>query len=670
MLQPESTEKTRELGDEPDERLDSWKEIAAFLGRGVRTVQRWEEVERLPVHRHVHSHGGTVFAYKSELRTWSSQRQTVAVAEQLPATVETRFVEVAGSKPPRSRQKVLIAGLIAAIVILASTAVFALIFERQPAGSVPSVVVSQIGRISQTISSPDGERFVYCWNGDREGDNLDLYLREIKTGVNRRLTSHPNNDHSAAWSPAGDRIAFLRDKIGVFVMRLDGPGEQQMEAARPDSMYGVGMSWSPDGRWLVFSERQPSTANPTLVALDLTTRERRRVTSASDSNAEDLYPSFSPDGNRIAFVRTWPGKSSIGLLHFAANGSFSPVSFVHESDRQSIAGLDWLPNGKGIVYSSDREGLRRLWRIRSGLRNKRWLAAEPLPGSDDGWQPSAARHADSIVFSRRFWNSSIWRTTIAADASSPPAFDRLIGSTRIDRSPAWSPDGRRIAFVSNRSGSSEIWTSDSEGHNETQWTHSRFLQPEHPVWSPDSCRIAFSLRSAAGEGIYILDSADDSQRRLTSDAVQCNSPSWSRDGRYLYCSAIGVETVWRVPLSGGPATQVVAGFRPQESPDAAWLYFIRKGALWRIPPSGGSEEKLIDAPVGDFAVTHRGAYFDLGSGDYVQGIIKFFDASSHKVSVVTQLERRKSGGLAISPDDRILLFPVNERQGSEVLVFK
>src|SRR5215472_4863785 len=135
MLQPESTEKTRELGDEPDERLDSWKEIAAFLGRGVRTVQRWEEVERLPVHRHVHSHGGTVFAYKSELRTWSSQRQTVAVAEQLPATVETRFVEVAGSKPPRSRQKVLIAGLIAAIVILASTAVFALIFERQPAGS-------------------------------------------------------------------------------------------------------------------------------------------------------------------------------------------------------------------------------------------------------------------------------------------------------------------------------------------------------------------------------------------------------------------------------------------------------------------------------------------------------------------------------------------------------
>src|SRR5439155_21212906 len=69
-------------------RLESWKEIATFLGRGIRTVQRWEEVEGLPVHRHVHGRGGTVFAYRSELRQWYEQRESVANAVTEPVTQE------------------------------------------------------------------------------------------------------------------------------------------------------------------------------------------------------------------------------------------------------------------------------------------------------------------------------------------------------------------------------------------------------------------------------------------------------------------------------------------------------------------------------------------------------------------------------------------------------
>ena len=71
----------------PGERLDSWKEIAAFLGRGVRTVQRWEEVEGLPVHRHVHGRGGTVFAYKSELQGWAARRESSPQLATVPALV-------------------------------------------------------------------------------------------------------------------------------------------------------------------------------------------------------------------------------------------------------------------------------------------------------------------------------------------------------------------------------------------------------------------------------------------------------------------------------------------------------------------------------------------------------------------------------------------------------
>src|SRR5579872_1530928 len=656
---------------EPGERLDSWKEIAVFLGRGVRTVQRWEEIEGLPVYRHVHSRGGTVFAYKAELKKWYAQRQSLPSAQTEPAAAAYQIREFFIPQPALSRSKwrKIWVGVSAVVALLAG-GIAAFLLGPQPGLTMPSILISQIGRISQTVFSPDGERVAYCWNGDREEKNLDLYVRDIRTGVNRRLTSHPNNEHSAAWSAAGDRIAFLRDRVGVFVLRPDGSNEQQLEAANPGAVYGVGMSWSPDGRWLVYSERELAGAAPVLFLLELASRKRRQITTPAANSTGDLYPSFSPDGRTIALVRYWPaGKSGICLLRISASGEPASVSDPLCIDRHSIAGLDWLPDGKGLVYSSDRSGLRRLWRIRFS----RWSGPSNQPqvllGGDGGWQPSIAGNVHSIVYSRRFWNASIWRIELKSSAAGPPVLQRLIGSTRIERSPAYSPDGRQIAFVSDRSGFPEIWTSDRDGHDETQWTSFQSLQPERPSWSPDASRITFSLRSGGGDGIYVMNSARDTPRRLTPNSMACNSPSWSQDGRWIYCSAAtGAEQIWRAPVSGGGVVPMIAGSHPKESPDGIWLYFTREGALWRMRTSGGSEEKLIEGPVGDFAITRQGIYFDLGSGDYKEGVIKFYNHVTRTVRVVIHLEKRKSGGLAVSPDDRMLLFPINEREGSEVLL--
>jgi eukaryotic-like serine/threonine-protein kinase len=665
----------RTVADRGD-RLDSWKEIAAFLGRGVRTVQRWEEVEGLPVRRHVHGRGGTVFAFKAELQKWYAQRQELPSleAEPLPATpqiVEFVVPQVPQPEGSQSKWRNVWVGVGAAIVAVAAIiAVLQLQHRRGPA--TPSILISQIGRISQTVYSPNGDHIVYCWNGDREDTNLDLYVRDVRTGASRRLTSHPNNEHSAAWSPSGDRIAFLRDKVGVFVIQRDGRNEQQLEAARPDTVYGVGMSWSADGGSLVYSERESPRAAPVLFLLNLATRKRRQITNAPASGAGDLYPSYSPDGHALAFVRSWSdGNSGVYIVRMSERGD--PVGLPESSniDRHSIAGLDWMPDGRGIVYSSDRGGLRRLWQVRFARWRRGPKEPEVVMGGDGGWQPSVARRTHSIIYSRRFWNASIWQMELNSAAERPPVLNRLIGSTRIERSPAYSPDGKRVAFVSDRSGFPEIWISDREGHNETQLTQFQSLQPERPSWSPDANWIAFSLRSGGTEGIYFMKAAGGAPRRLTPGSMECNSPSWSHDGQWVYCSsATGSERIWRVPVSGGGSAPVTIGSRPKESPDGVWLYFAREGALWRMPAIGGAAEKLIDAPVGDFAITRRGIYFDLGSGDYTKGVIKFYDHSTRALSVVTQLEKRKSGGLAISPDDRMLLFPINERQGSEVLLIR
>ena len=657
---------------ETAQRLESWKEIAVFLKRGVRTVQRWEEIEWLPVHRHLHGRGGTVFAYKTEIREWWEQRQSVVNSEAEAAATTTAPAVQEKAPERRSAWKILAAVAAAAAILIAIVAAGAL--QHRPLPVTPSILINNVGRISQTVLNPDGDRLVYCWNGDREDRNLDLYLWDPRGGGNRRLTSHPSNEHSAAWSPAGDRIAFLRDKVGVFVMTAAGREERQLEAARPGTVYGVGMSWSPGGNWLVYSERDSASAPVNLFLLSTVNGNRRQITRQPAASRGDTYPSFSPvgftqDGFSVAFVRTSDGgKSGLYLIQLSHDGESVGDPEQLDADAHSLAGLDWLPDGRSLVYSSDRTGLRRLWRIGYSRWRGRWTQPELLASAgDDAWQPSVARSGHRLVYSRRFWNTAIWRLDLKNAAGASPALSRLIGSTRIERSPAYSPDGTRVAFVSDRSGSAEIWTSDRDGHSETQLTRFLDFDPERPAWSPDGQSIAFAGLSAGKRGIHVMPSAGGMPTRVTSGQLVCNSPDWSHDGKWIYCGSDG-SRIWKVPAAGGDGVPVTAGLRPSNSIDGHWLYFVRKGELWRMPAGVGAEEKLIDAPVGDFALSTRGVYFDLGSGDYTDGVIKFYNFSDRGVTLISQLERRKSGGLTVSPDGSTLLVPINERQGSEVLI--
>jgi len=106
--------------------------------------------------------------------------------------------------------------------------------------AAPITLISQMGRISQTVVSPTGDRVVYCWNGNHLGNNLDLYITDLRTRTTRRLTSHPANEHSAAWSPDGSVIAFLRNGEGVFITTPDGQKQRAIDRARSGVVYGVG----------------------------------------------------------------------------------------------------------------------------------------------------------------------------------------------------------------------------------------------------------------------------------------------------------------------------------------------------------------------------------------------------------------------------------------------
>jgi Tol biopolymer transport system component len=273
------------------------------------------------------------------------------------------------------------------------------------------------------------------------------------------------------------------------------------------------------------------------------------------------------------------------------------------------------------------------------------------------------------VYVRSFTDDNIWRLDAAAAgaaAAVPPAI--AVASTKADMHPQLSPDGRRVAFTSTRSGTWEIWVSDADGSNSVQIT---FLGAPTgtgvPHWSPDGRTIVFASDAEGQFDIFIVPSAGGKPRNVTSHPAIEHVPSFSRDGQSIYFSSSrsGAFQVWKVPVSGGEAVQVTkdGGWLSQESVDGAYLYFTPTAAigastqLWRVPTSGGQPVKVLDGVLNTtFAVLQRGIYYiDQPS---TEARLQYFDfASRTAVTVASHLGGGADfSGLAASPDGRMILY--------------
>jgi Tol biopolymer transport system component len=246
----------------------------------------------------------------------------------------------------------------------------------------------------------------------------------------------------------------------------------------------------------------------------------------------------------------------------------------------------------------------------------------------------------------------------------------------------YSPDGRRIAFNSDRSGREEIWRCDSNGANLVQLTHFGGKGAGTPRWSTDGRQIAFDSRMYGAGDIFVMDAEGGAPRRLTTEPSHDVMPSWSRDGRQVYfCSdRSGRYEVWKVPAEGGQATQVTwkGGFEAFESADGGFLYYTkgRFPGVWRIELKDG-------APIGPetmlpeirntgrfryWVVTKRGVFFVPEEHTSVY-TIKFFDFRSGHVVPVFTLEREPvlgPPGLDVSPDGRWILYTQVDQKVSNI----
>ena len=525
--------------------------------------------------------------------------------------------------------------------------------------------------------SPDGSQVVFGWTGEKQ-DNPDIYVKVVGQDPPLRRTTDPAWDHSAAWSPDGRHIAFLRGhppagkKMGLYLISPLGGTERKLAETRIPGTFLLGtcLNWSPDGRWLAvcdWAEDSPGPLSVFLLSVD--TGERRRLTSPTEGR--DVSPAFSPDGRTLAFARSGSGfTSDLYLLDLdedlTPKGEPRRRTFTEATTTSPV----FTPDGRDIVFSSGPFGNPSLWRVPvSGS-----ASPERLPFGERGDYPGISRQGN-LVYTAFEADLDIWRVNLPITDG---AAVKLISSSRPENEAQYSPDGNSIAFLSTRSGSYEIWKCDSDGSNPVQLTSLGAPLTGVPRWAPDGKSIVFNSDAEGHFDVYVVNADGGAPRRLTSDPSFDIYPTWSRNGKWIYfCSnRTGDVQYFKMPASGGgPAHRVASGFgMSMESPDGSLFYFTRgpEKSLWRVPVEGGEESQVLESLFGGiYEVVEDGVYFVPPSTPEAGFSVQFLRFATGAVEHVFSLERQPPIGnfLNVSPDRRSILYSqVEDFQGDIMLV--
>ncbi|MEQ1764830.1 MAG: protein kinase [Pyrinomonadaceae bacterium] len=437
------------------------------------------------------------------------------------------------------RSPTLIFAAAAALLLAALVGLYYILTRGEPAAAIDWTSANNINVTDQSgveyfpSLSPDGRYIVYA---AQENGQFDIFRQEVGTRERINLTPEIDaDDTQPAFSPNGEFIGFRserRNARGIYIVPASG-GE-----ARLVSDSGFHPSWSPDGSEIVvssFGRDQPtvraSTPRYALTVIKVATGLRREL-----ANVEASFPAWSPNGHRIAY---WYYTGTFGRRDIAtipATGG-DPVPIAKDFAVSNWNPV-WSPDGKYLYFVSSRSGNMNFWRVRIDETSGAVLGqpeavitpssySRHLTFSKDGKRLAYVRTSDTAniqgidfdsaeakTIGQPFWitqgDRELSRAELSSDGSHFVA--RIIGRTQddimsvtrdgkqwkeitndepFDRYVRWSPDGKRIAFSSDRNGGGQVWIANADGSGLKQLTFNPTgeMATGFPVWSPDGTKL-------------------------------------------------------------------------------------------------------------------------------------------------------------------------------------
>ena len=552
------TPHTPDPGPEPpaEGRLDSWKEIAVYLRRDVRTVQRWEKIEGLPVRRHQHDSLGSVWAYRQELDAWLEGRQPALRAQ-----------EAANGRVRRRLHWAALGGL----VVLASAGVFAARPLWNGPGTAPVVLrtfqltTDRLPKLPQLAT-----------------DGLRLYFTE-QVGERCVVTAVPTTGGEPETVPIPLGCPIVQDVSpdGSEMLVSDWSARVMVESVfhhsplyrvptaggaprRVGEVMAGGATWLPDGRTILYGDG---------FQLKMVDRDGAAPRTLVTMPGVLAYASVSPDGRLIRFSAVDQQYLTWSLWEVGIDGGVPRRLWPGWSDARAYFEGAWSADGDYFLSAAHGQ-TPEVWVVRGG---QRWFGREAAPERVTvlpvpSYCPVPSQDGQRLFLLADFCSAELvqWDPGSREFVTHPAG----IAGSMLD----YSPDGAWIVFVAFPSNT--LWRARADGTERRQLTDAP-LEVGLPRWSPDGERIALMGRRPGGLWrIYAVPSNGGSPQPLLDGQVTESDPGWSPDGRSLVFGRLPENkpttplSIRVLDLATGQTTELPGSegkYSPRWSPDGRFI---------------------------------------------------------------------------------------------------
>lgn len=520
---------------------------------------------------------------------------------------------------------------------------------------------SDKGRENHPAISPNNNYVVFSKRGPND-TVMNLYVKSLHDNNTRRLTESLSDDMNAAWSPDGQFIAYMKLINGfsnIYILPFNNadiknPGQKIL---RTNFMNSTHLSWSPDGKLLLFSDKADLNKNLKLFTVNIETRVKTEITERFKDNYNYQNATFSPDGKQIIYSKRLNLNDKIYKLSIDKNPIKEELVLNFNG---YVNDIEWY-NDQRIIFIGNKENQSSLWHISLDNSKISWLGGEQI--NSFSYLPKF----NTLVYSNRTYNVDLHQVNLTEEKTNKPQI--VFSSTKTEWAPDISPDNTSLIFLSNRTGSYQLWLAELTSGFVKQLTFFNDQIIGLAKWSPDGSKITFELLQGDNHSLHLIDPLGGKPTILLKDNFDNKNFSWSKNGKNIYFQSnrTGQKEIWLINLQSKDLEQIttMGALYGEESKDQKYLYFTRLGGesgLWKLTLKNRDNfTKVFNFPnSSDFNIwqlSDSGFYYKNPS--YRSFFISHFSFESGETETIFTIGRDLIGStilFTISQDKSILFY--------------